>query len=120
MSEQERADMESIGIVHRGKRYPRAQVHFVPEGEYRKLTAMAAEYPALKKKEAILEERIERERVIRENEKQIRAARGIARGCAGVIFLVAAVQGMMNPLFAGAMMLGCVAWGAGAYIRGVR
>jgi len=120
MSEQERLDMESIDMVNRGKQFPRTEVHFVPEAEYRRLTAIAAEYPRLKKEEAILMEWRQRERRERENRKPLSAAGGVARGCCAVLFLVGAVQGMMDPVFAGALTLGCIGWGTGHYIRGCR
>lgn len=120
MSEQERQDMESINMVHRGKRFPRAGVHFVPEAEYQRLRAIAAEYPRLKREETILMERRKKETVFRENRKQIRAAGGIARGCVALVFLIGAVQGMVEPVFAGVLILGCVAWGTGHYLGGCR
>lgn len=120
MSEQERMDLDAIDMVNRGKQFPRTEVHFVPEAEYQRLTAIAAEYPRLKKEEAILMEWRQRERRERENRKPLSAAGGIARGCAGMVFLISAVQGLVNPLFAGVCVLGCIAWGTGFYIRGCR
>lgn len=120
MSEEEKMDLETIGMVQRGRRYPRKKVRFVPEEEYRQLRAMATEYPRLKREEAILLEQRKREAMNRENRKQICAAEGVARGCCAVLFLVGAVQGMMDPVFAGALTLGCIGWGTGHYIRGCR
>ena len=120
MSEQERQDMESVNIVNRGKRFPRADVHFVPEKEYRRLRAIAEEYPRLKREEAILLEHRKRQAMFRENRKQIFAAGGIARGCMALVFLIGTIQGMVAPAFAGVLILGCIGWGAGHYLRGCR
>lgn len=109
MSEIEQQIEEAVGMAHDGKQLQRKQCYFVPEAEYRRLKAQ--ERVAAKTKEQLSNSK--REVWIH----WITEAATLA--IAGVIFVAAAIQGLMEPVFGGIIAAGCALGAVGSF-RGWR
>lgn len=98
---------EAVSMVHDGKRLKRKKCYFVPEKQYRSLTAQ--EQAAAMAKEQLFDSQ---RRIMKHC---IFTAASLA--VAAAIFIAATVQGMMEPAFGSIVIVSCAA-GAVGNVRG--
>lgn len=108
MSEFEKQNNEAFGLVKDGQQLPRCVCHFVPDAEYRHLKQL--ERDALEAEE-LAEQNAWKARVWR-------IAAAIGRAACGTVFIGGALEGLMDPAFAGIMAGICVVWSLAGYFWG--